>query len=206
VPDPGVEEARVLEEVRAGLGDPHRHLGRLLGRRGGGRSQRPDQTGGCNPPTHPAGQSRTISALAPTVHQLEEEALDAFAFLETDFGCERAGVEGDGWWRRLIYRSNTGFAEIYLDEREEMVSVYFGAAGGDKLPLWAVLDARGEAQPDRTDVRAWAEALRRHGAEALRGDASGYTGLEEAYARHADATERLIADYMEELRRRRTSR
>ncbi len=56
-----------------------------------------------------------------TVHEMERDAFAAFAFLETDFGCERAGVEGESWWRRLIYRSNTGFAEIYRDEREEMV-------------------------------------------------------------------------------------
>jgi hypothetical protein len=143
--------------------------------------------------------------MALTVHEMERDALAAFAFLESDFGCERPQVEGEGWSRRLMYHSNTGFAEIYLDERDEMVSVYFGAAGGDRLPLWAVLEARGEPRPGRADVRGWADALRRHGPEALKGDASGYTGLEEAYARQAEATERLMSDYMDELKRRRTS-
>jgi hypothetical protein len=50
-----------------------------------------------------------------TIQELEAEAREAFAFLEAEFGCRLAQGEHEPWWRRLIYRSNTWFAEIYLD-------------------------------------------------------------------------------------------
>ena len=136
-----------------------------------------------------------------TIHELEAAARREFGFLETEFGCALERVEEDNWWRRLIYSSNTGRAEIYLDERDEIVSVYVGAAGEDPLPLWAILDARGEPQPQPdTNVEAWADALRRHGAEALRGDTSGYTGIDEAIERRGAAWDRAISERLDELR------
>lgn len=142
--------------------------------------------------------------MSATIHELEADALRAFAFLETDFGLTREPIADGDWWRRLIYSSNTGSAEIYLDERDELVSVHVAAAGEDKLPLWAILDARGEPQPEPdTNVAAWADALRRHGAEALRGDSSGYTGVAAAIERRGDATWRMVEDRIDELRRER---
>jgi hypothetical protein len=82
-----------------------------------------------------------------TIAEIEAAARRAFAFLETEFGAALEQPEHEPWWRRLIYRSNTGSAEIYLDEREDIVSVYVGAVGEERLPLWAILRARGEQPP-----------------------------------------------------------
>jgi hypothetical protein len=140
-----------------------------------------------------------------TIGEMEAAARSAFAFLETEFGAVLEVPEHEPWWRRLIYRSNTGSAEIYLDERDDVVSVYVAAAGEDKLPLWAILEARGEQPPDG-DIDAWADALRRHGTEALRGDTSGYTGIDEALARRAAELDRFVHDQLDELRARREGR
>jgi hypothetical protein len=105
------------------------------------------------------------------VDKLETDALRAFGFLQSEFGCELERSEGARHSRKLAYRSSTGFADVHLDEPDQAVAVYFGATGQEAIPLWAVLDARGEPQPDpETDLDAWADALRRHGAPALRGD------------------------------------
>jgi hypothetical protein len=134
------------------------------------------------------------------IDELEAEARRAFAFLESEFGCELERSEGERSSRRLQYRCETGFADIHLAEPDQAVAVYFGASGGEPIPLWAVLDARGGPQPEpETNLGAWAEALRRHGAPALRGDTSGYEGLEEAYARRSEAKERDVQGRIREI-------
>lgn len=143
--------------------------------------------------------------MSRTIVEMEAEARRAFAFLEAELGAALEQPGHGQWWRRLIYRSNTGSAEIYLDERDEIVSVYVAAAGEDRLPLWAILEARGERPPDG-DIEAWADALRRHGTEALRGDTSGYTGIDEAIARRATELDRFVHDQLDELRETRERR
>jgi hypothetical protein len=137
-----------------------------------------------------------------TIAAMEEEARAAFAFLETEFGCVVEPGEHESWWRRLLYRCDTGAAEVYLDERDEMVSVYVAAVGEEKLPLWAILEARGERPPE-SDIDAWADALRRHGTEALRGDTSGYSGTEEAIERRGAELDRFVHDTLDEIRAKR---
>jgi hypothetical protein len=143
--------------------------------------------------------------MSRTIAEMEAAARAAFAFLETEFGCALEQPEHEPWWRRLIYRSGTGSAEVYLDEREDMVAVYVAAAGGEKLPLWAILEARGERPPD-SQIDAWADALRRHGTEALRGDTSGYAGVREAIERRGDELDRFVHEQLDALRARRQRR
>jgi hypothetical protein len=140
-----------------------------------------------------------------TIDEMEAAARSAFAFLETEFGCALDEPERESWWRRLIYRCNTGMAEIYLDEREEMVAVYVAAAGEEKIPLWAILEARGERAPE-SDIDAWADALRRHGTDALRGDSSGYSGIEEAIERRGAELDRFVHEKLDEIRAKRGRR
>jgi hypothetical protein len=143
--------------------------------------------------------------MSRTIVEMEDTARRAFAFLETEFGAVLEQPAHEPWWRRLIYRCNTGSAEIYLDEREDVVSVHLGATGGERLPLWAILEARGERPPE-TDIEAWAQALRSHGAELLRGDSSGYTGVEAAIAARGAELERFVANEVDKLRARRKRR
>lgn len=143
--------------------------------------------------------------MSRTISEMEAEARRAFAFLQTEFGCALEEPEHEPWWRRLMYTCNTGSAEIYLDEREEMVAVYVVAAGEQKLPLWAILEARGE-RPSGTDIDAWAHALRRHGTEALRGDTAGYTGVEDAIERRGAELDRFVHDKLDEIRAKRARR
>jgi hypothetical protein len=119
------------------------------------------------------------------IDELEAEARRAFAFLEAEFGCELERTEGERRSCRLEYRCETGFADVHLAEPDQAVAVYFGASGREPIPLWAVL--------------AWAEALRRHGTAALRGDTSGYSGLEEAYARRSAANQRDVQGRIREI-------
>jgi hypothetical protein len=150
--------------------------------------------------THSAAECRTIIGMPVPIDELEAEARRAFAFLEAEFGCELERTEGERRSCRLEYRCETGFADVHLAEPDQAVAVYFGASGREPIPLWAVLDARGEPQPDpETNLGAWAEALRRHGTAALRGDTSGYSGLEEAYARRSAANQRDVQGRIREI-------
>ena len=131
--------------------------------------------------------------------RFEAAAQRAFGFLERDHGLEfhpdTAADRREHWWvRYLTYRDHRVFVRIELDDRDRAFNVLFGPIQEgrvppypiflerddepiDWFPLWAVLRARGSAEPPFSFVEdegldaellAWADALGTHAAAALR--------------------------------------
>jgi hypothetical protein len=149
--------------------------------------------------------------------RFEEAARRAFAVLEHDFSCEFLPDRERHWSARyLTYRNETTWVEVYLDDRDRAFVVLFGPlVDGEipehpiflpppdhplqRFPLWAVMEARADEPPpftftegDRLDseLRAWAEALRKHAGPALRGSFAGLEGTYEVVRANLEEAER----------------
>ena len=134
-----------------------------------------------------------FEAAARAAFAFLERDLD-FTF-EPDTSKERR----DHWWvRYLTYRGERAFVRVELDSRDRAFNVLFGPLRDGEIPpypifmeseqqpilwfpLWAVLQVEDTDQPPFTfaedgpldeELRAWADALRKHAASALSGDAS----------------------------------